>query len=136
MRAVACLALSLALASCTQFVRFDGGDDDDASGQDGNVVETTADTAIVADASDASDSATSDAVVSDAAVSETIVVIDAAADVVATDSSNDAQSDAEPYIRQCGTSCPSGYHWVSRSYDPARCGDSGGADNYIVCMRD
>lgn len=139
MRAVACLALALALASCSQFERFDGGDDDDASSHDTSSRDDHAAVEIAAESDAMTADASADVVIVDAsgsdASSDASDVAEAEADVISTISDAD-RTDAPTYIRQCETSCPSGYHWVSRSYDPVLCGDSGGTFNFIVCMRD
>lgn len=80
MRTILCLVLALAMAACSQFERYDGGDDDDASSRDGNVATDTVADAAVADA------ATADAD-ADAA---TVIIVDTSA-VDAPPDADDAQ---------------------------------------------
>lgn len=85
MRAVVCLALAFALtiatASCTQFVRFDGGDDDDASSRDGRADVVVASDVAAVDSADAADTVIS----SDVPVVDSMVVSDATDAPDATD---------------------------------------------------
>lgn len=82
MRTILCLVLALAMAACSQFERYDGGDDDDASSRDGNVATDTVADAAVADAATADADADADAA--------TVIIVDTSA-VDAPPDADDAQ---------------------------------------------